>query len=52
MVLYRVYSQPNLDKYYSNICSRATLFQLIIYALLVIPPFFVAYSTRGKFVSR
>lgn len=49
MVLYKVYSEVNLDKYYSTICSRATVFQILIYALLIIPPFFIAYSTNGKY---
>ncbi len=48
MVLYRVYSQPHLRKYYSTVCSRATLFQLIVYALMVIPPALIAYETNGK----
>lgn len=50
MVLYRVYSEPSLSKYYSTICSRATFFQAIIYALLIIPPFFIAYLSNGKSV--
>ncbi len=50
MVLYRVHSEPSLDKYYSTICSRATIFQIVIYATLIIPAFFIAYSTNGELV--
>lgn len=49
MVLYRVFSEPNKDKYYSTICSKATFFQVFIYAVLILPPFFIAYDTKGTF---
>jgi hypothetical protein len=48
MVLFRVHSEPNLDKYYSTVLSRATFFQIFIYAVLIISPFFIAYDTNGK----
>ena len=48
MGLYRVFSEPQLIKHYSTIFSRATLFQLIIYAVVIVAPFFVAYATNGK----
>ena len=50
MVLYKVHSEFQVDKYYSTVCSRATLFQIIVYSLMVIPPFFIAYATNGKAV--
>ena len=51
MVLYRVYSQPHLSKYYSTICSKATLFQIVLYSMMLIPPFFIAYATNGELLS-
>lgn len=47
MVLYKVYSEPSLNEYYSTVLSRATLFQVLTYVLLIIPPFFIAYGTNG-----
>lgn len=44
MVLYRVYSEPYRIKYYSTVCSRATLFQILVYCIVTVPPFFIAYS--------
>lgn len=46
MVLYRVYSEPALDKYYSTVFSKATFFQILLYLVLIIPPFFIAYHTN------
>lgn len=48
MVLYKVHSESHVEKYYSTVCSRATLFQVVIYSLMIIPPFFIAYATNGK----
>ena len=48
MVLYGVYSEPLFKRYYSTVCSRATLFQVVAYALILVPPFFIAYATNGK----
>jgi len=50
MVLYRVHSEPLLGKYYSAVCSKATLFQVVIYSLIIIPPFFIAYATNGRYI--
>ncbi|XP_003384386.1 PREDICTED: transmembrane protein 231-like [Amphimedon queenslandica] len=46
MVLYRVFSTPHLIKHYSTVFSKATVFQIITYALVILAPFFIAYSTR------
>ena len=51
MVLYKVHSEFEAEKYYSTICSKATLFQIIVYSLMIFPPFFIAYATNGKMVS-
>ena len=48
MVLYRVHSEFQAEKFYSTVCSRATLFQVIIYSLMIVPPFFIAYATNGN----
>lgn len=48
MVLYRVYSEPHLRTFHSTVCSKATLFQIIVYSLIIIPPFFIAYATNGR----
>ena len=48
MVLYKVYSEPKFERYYSTICSRASLFQALIYSSIIIPPFFIAYDTKGE----
>ena len=50
MALYKVHSECHEEKYYSTVCSRATLFQIIIYSLMIIPPFFIAYATNGKWI--
>ena len=50
MVLYKVHSEFHVEKYYSTVCSRATLFQIIIYSLMIIPPFFIAYATNGMWM--
>ena len=47
MVLYKVHSEFQLEKFYSTVFSRATLFQIIVYSLMIIPPFFIAYATNG-----
>ena len=42
--------EPLLGKYYSTLCSKATLFQVAIYSLIIIPPFFIAYATNGGYI--
>ena len=48
MVLYRVYSEPQLRDYYTTVCSRATLFLVAIYGLVLVPPALIAYATNSK----
>lgn len=48
MVVYQVFSRPQLVRHYATVCSEATLFQIFIWCLVIIPPFFVAHSTNGK----
>ena len=48
MVLYRVHSEPVFTNFYSTLCSRATIFLVVIYCLILVPPAFIAYVTNGK----
>lgn len=47
MALLRVYSEPHLIKHYSTVCSRAMLFQIIIYTIIIVAPFFICHATNG-----
>nr|F7B645.1 RecName: Full=Transmembrane protein 231 [Xenopus tropicalis] len=47
MALYEVYSHPALLRYRSSICSKATLFILIVLLLTYIPPLLVAFRSYG-----
>ncbi|KAM4603185.1 transmembrane protein 231 [Discoglossus pictus] len=47
MALYEVYSHPALLRYRAGICSKATLFLLIVLVLTYIPPLLVAYRSQG-----
>ncbi|XP_078524568.1 transmembrane protein 231 [Lissotriton helveticus] len=47
MALYEVYSHPLLVKYRSSVCSKATVFLLVVLALTYIPPLLVAYRSQG-----
>ena len=49
--MYKVHSEFEAEKYYSTVCSKATLFQIIVYSLMIFPPFFIAYATNGKVVT-
>ncbi|XP_065914285.1 transmembrane protein 231-like [Dysidea avara] len=46
MVVYQVFSRPQLVRHYATVCSEATLFQLFTWCLIIIPPFFIAYSSN------
>ncbi|OCT84516.1 hypothetical protein XELAEV_18022669mg [Xenopus laevis] len=47
MALYEVYSHTALLRYITSICSKATLFLLIVLALTYIPPLLVAFCSYG-----
>ena len=47
MGLLRVYSEPQLIKHYSTVCSKALLFQLLVYAIIIVVPFFFCHGTNG-----
>ncbi|XP_073441123.1 transmembrane protein 231 [Dendrobates tinctorius] len=47
MAIYEVYSHPLLVRYRTSICSKATLFLLVVLLLTYIPPLLVAYRSQG-----
>ncbi|XP_053305353.1 transmembrane protein 231 [Spea bombifrons] len=47
MALYEIYSHPALIQYRSRVCSKATLFLLLVLGLTYIPPLLVAYRSHG-----
>ncbi|KAG9475037.1 transmembrane protein 231 [Eleutherodactylus coqui] len=47
MAIYEVYSHPLLVRYRTSICSKATLFLLLVLVLTYIPPLLVAYRSHG-----
>ncbi|XP_051884472.1 transmembrane protein 231 [Pristis pectinata] len=47
MAIYEVFSHPSLIRYKTSICTKATLFMLIVLALTYIPPLLVAYRSHG-----
>ncbi|XP_077144703.1 transmembrane protein 231 isoform X3 [Ranitomeya variabilis] len=47
MAIYEVYSHPLLVRYRTGICSKATLFLLVVLPLTYIPPLLVAYRSQG-----
>ncbi|KAL3860808.1 hypothetical protein ACJMK2_010875 [Sinanodonta woodiana] len=47
MAVYEVFSHPELRRYKTSICSKASLMMLFILALTFIPPLFVVYRSYG-----
>nr|XP_033797369.1 transmembrane protein 231 isoform X2 [Geotrypetes seraphini] len=47
MALYEVYSHPKLIKYKTSVCSKATLFVLLLLVLTYISPLLVAFRSQG-----
>uniref|UniRef100_A0A8B9HTM3 Transmembrane protein 231 n=1 Tax=Astyanax mexicanus TaxID=7994 RepID=A0A8B9HTM3_ASTMX len=52
MAFYEVYSHPALIRYKTNVCTRATLFVLMVFCLTYIPPLLVAYKSQGFWLKR
>ena len=48
MPLIEVYAHPEVRRYKSSIISCAVVFQLAIFAIIVVAPFIIAYRTYGK----
>ncbi|XP_006011881.1 transmembrane protein 231 [Latimeria chalumnae] len=47
MTVYEIYSHPSLTRYKTNICTKATLFLLIVLVLTYIPPLLIVYRSQG-----
>lgn len=47
MAFYEVYAHPALIRYRSSVCTKATLFVVIVVCLTYIPPLLVAYRSQG-----
>ncbi|XP_067091504.1 transmembrane protein 231 [Osmerus mordax] len=52
MAFYEVYSHPALIRYKTSVCTKATLFIVIVLCLTYIPPLLVAYRSQGFWVKR
>ncbi|XP_018411377.1 PREDICTED: transmembrane protein 231 [Nanorana parkeri] len=52
MAIYEVYSHPYLVRYRATICSKATVFLILVLALTYIPPLLVAYRSQGFWMKR
>ncbi|XP_039619362.1 transmembrane protein 231 [Polypterus senegalus] len=50
MAIYEVYSHPALLRYKTSICTKATLFLLIVLGLTYIPPLLVTYKSQGFWI--
>ncbi|XP_058252317.1 transmembrane protein 231 [Hemibagrus wyckioides] len=47
MGFYEVYSHPVLVRYKASVCSRASVFVLVVYVLTYIPPLLITYRSQG-----
>uniref|UniRef100_A0A8C9YVP9 Transmembrane protein 231 n=1 Tax=Sander lucioperca TaxID=283035 RepID=A0A8C9YVP9_SANLU len=52
MAFYEVYSHPALIRYKTSVCTKATLFLVVVLCLTYIPPLLVAYRSQGFWVKR
>lgn len=52
MAAVQVYSRPALVRYRSSVCSRATLFAVVVLALTYICPLLVTYRSHGFWTKR
>lgn len=50
MAIYEVFSHPALIRYKSSVCSKATLFVVVVVCLTYIPPLLVAYRSQGFWI--
>lgn len=48
MAFYEVYSHPALIRYQTSVCTKATLFLLVVLCLTYISPLLVAYRSQGR----
>ncbi|KAM9470202.1 transmembrane protein 231 [Clarias gariepinus] len=47
MGFYEVYSHPVLIRYKASVCSRASVFVLLVFLLTYIPPLLITYRSQG-----
>uniref|UniRef100_I3JY08 Transmembrane protein 231 n=1 Tax=Oreochromis niloticus TaxID=8128 RepID=I3JY08_ORENI len=52
MASYEVYSHPALIRYKTSVCTKATLFLVVVLCLTYIPPLLVAYRSQGFWIKR
>ncbi|KAK1874981.1 Transmembrane protein 231 [Dissostichus eleginoides] len=52
MAFYEVYSHPALIRYKTSVCTKATLFLVVVLCLTYIPPLLVAYRSQGFWMKR
>ncbi|KAG7281536.1 hypothetical protein CRUP_007570 [Coryphaenoides rupestris] len=52
MAFYEVYSHPTLIRYKTSVCTKATLFLLVVLCLTYISPLLVAYRSQGFWIKR
>lgn len=52
MAFYEVYSHPALIRYKTSVCTKATLFVVVVVCLTYIPPLLVAYRSQGFWIKR
>ncbi len=48
MAVYEVYSQAELRRYRTHICSKATFVQIFLVAMTILSPLLIAYRSQGK----
>ncbi|XP_069570386.1 transmembrane protein 231 [Brachyistius frenatus] len=52
MAFYEVYSHPAVIRYKTSVCTKATLFLVVVLCLTYIPPLLVAYRSQGFWIKR
>ncbi|KAM4553255.1 transmembrane protein 231 [Fundulus diaphanus] len=52
MAFYEVYSHPALVRYRTSVCTKATLFLVVVLCLTYIAPLLVAYRSQGFWIKR
>lgn len=52
MAFYEIYSHPTVIRYKTSVCTKATLFIVVVICLTYIPPLLVAYRSQGFWLKR
>ncbi|KAM9808095.1 transmembrane protein 231 [Neosynchiropus ocellatus] len=52
MAFYEVYAHPALIRYRTSVCTKATLFAVVVLCLTYISPLLVAYRSQGFWLKR